>query len=105
MQADNAEQTLLDQRREILDLRQLIKQSINDQRDWFELEVDSNRILAVSPATADGAEVTVETVRYAEAATGLDGSKLRHFLQPIRQLRRPSGSFEVQERTRAHGRQ
>jgi hypothetical protein len=85
--AKQARQTLQDQHQEILSMRQLLKESIKDQRDWFELELGSNRILAITPATTDSARITVETIRHAEKATGLDGERLRHFIEPIHQLR------------------
>lgn len=81
------------QHQEILSLRQLLKQSVKDQRDWFELEVDQNRLIAVAPATIDSGDVTPHTVRQVESATGLDGKRLRHFLTPIQQLRPPSNSI------------
>ncbi len=95
--AERANQTQRNQHQEILKLRQLLKQSLNDQRDWFELEVDRNRIIAIAPATTDSVEVRVKTVRHAEAATGLDGKRLRHFLEPIRQLRPKNGRLHDEE--------
>ena len=85
--ADRAARKHRNQHREILGLRQLLKRSIDDQRDWFELEVDRNRIVAIAPATPNAGAVTARTVKHAEKATGLDGSRLRHFLTPIHQLR------------------
>lgn len=82
-----ARKTNRDQAQELLTLRQLLKQSIHDQRDWFALQVAGNRIVAMGPATTDSPRVTAHTVRYAEAATGLNGKRLRHFMVPIQGLR------------------
>lgn len=75
-----------DQRQEILSLRHLLKQSLGDQRKWFELQVRGNRIIAIASATSEPANVTSRIVNLAERKTGLDGQRLRHFLTPIKQL-------------------
>lgn len=75
-----------DQRQELLSLRHLLKQSLGDQREWFELQVKGNRIIAITPATSESARVTIRTVDFAERKTGLDVRRLRHFLTPIKQL-------------------
>ena len=75
-----------DQRQEILSLRKLLKQSLGDQRKWFELQVQGNRIIAITSATSESTEVTTRVVDLAEKNTGLDGRRLRHFLTPIKQL-------------------
>lgn len=74
------------QREETQALRQVLKQSLDDQRKWFELQVQGNRIIAIGPATSDSAEVTARVVEIAERITGLDGHRLRHFLTPIKRL-------------------
>lgn len=73
-----------DQHQEILSLRNLLKQSLGDQRKWFELQVQGNRIIA--SATSESAKVTTRVVDLDERKTGLDGRRLRHFLTPIKQL-------------------
>ncbi|WP_039962527.1 hypothetical protein [Rhodopirellula europaea] len=75
-----------DQHQEILSLRNLLKQSLGDQRKWFELQVQGNRIIAIASATSESAKVTTRVVDLAERKTGLDGRRLRHFLTPIKQL-------------------
>ena len=75
------------QSQEILSLRELLKRSLVDQRDWFELQVKGNRIIAIGPATSDSVEVTPQIVDIAERKAGLDGRRLRHFLTPIEQLK------------------
>ena len=75
-----------DQRQEILSLRHVLKQSLGDQRKWFELQVRGNRIIAIAPATSESANVTTRIVDLAERKTGLDGQRIRHFLTPIKQL-------------------
>ena len=84
-----------DQYEEILTLRQLLKQSIDDQRDWFELEVSRNRIIAIRPATPDSPNVTLQTVYDVEAITGLDGKRLKHLMTPIPQLRPKTKELHV----------
>ncbi|WP_442511094.1 hypothetical protein SH528x_002759 [Novipirellula sp. SH528] len=75
------------QSQEILSLRELLKRSLGDQRDWFELQVKGNRIIAIGPATSDSVEVTPRIVDIAERKTGLDGQRLRRLLTPIEQLK------------------
>jgi hypothetical protein len=82
-----SKQMLDSQRQEILSLRELLKRSLGDQREWFELQVKGNRIIAIGPATSDSVEVTPRIVDIAERETGLDGRRLRHFLTPIEQLK------------------
>jgi hypothetical protein len=72
---------------EILKLRELLKKSLSDQREWFELEVSANRLIAVGPATSHSREVTADVIREVQRATGLDGSRLLHFMTPISELR------------------
>lgn len=74
------------QGQEILSLRHLLKQSLGDKREWFELQVQGNRIVAITPATSESARVTTRTVDFAERKTGLDARRFRHFLTPIKQL-------------------
>ena len=75
------------QSQEILSLRELLKRSLGDQRDWFELQVKGSRIIAIGPATSDSVEVTPRIVDIAERKTGLDGQRLRRLLTPIEQLK------------------
>lgn len=84
--ATEAKEMQDDQRQEILSLRHLLKQSLGDQRKWFELQVRGNRIIAIASATSEPANVTSRIVNLAERKTGLDGQRLRHFLTPIKQL-------------------
>jgi hypothetical protein len=67
-------------------LRGLLKTSIADQRDWFELEVSSNRLIAIRPATPESPKVTLQTVEQIEAATGMEAQRIKHFMTPISQL-------------------
>lgn len=85
--ADEMREMQEKQSQEILGLRHLLKQSLGDQRKWFELQVEDNRIIAIGPATSESVEVTPRVVDIAEGETGLDGRRLRHFLTPIEQLK------------------
>lgn len=85
--AERYRQKRQEQYEEILDLRQLLKESIGDQRDWFELNVSNNQLIAIGPGTTLSPDVTVDTIRYVEAATRLDGDRLLHFMTPIGELR------------------
>jgi len=84
--ATEAEEIQDEQRQEILSLRHLLKQSLGDQRKWFEIQVRGNRIIAIASATSETANVTTRIVDLVERKTGLDGQRLRHFLTPIKQL-------------------
>ena len=68
---------------EVRRMRGLLKSSIADKRDWFELEVAGNRLIAIRPATSESRVLTLQTVEQIESATGLVATRLRHFLTPI----------------------
>lgn len=74
-----ATEQLLTQQRQIVELRDVVKQSIEDQRDWFSQEVREGRMLAIAPATTLD-PVSEETVRRIEAATGIEAFRLRRLL-------------------------
>lgn len=73
---------LLAQQRQIVELRDVVKQSIEDQRDWFSLEVQEGRMLAIAPATMTMTldPLSEETVRRIEAATGIEAFRVRRLL-------------------------
>lgn len=68
---------------EVRRLRGVIKGSLADQREWFELEVSGKRLVGVRLATVDSPLRTIEEI---EATTGLDAKRLKHFLTPISEL-------------------
>lgn len=72
---------------EVQRLREVIKTSIADRREWFEIEVAGKRLIAVRPGTTSSPDVTLRTIEQIEAATGLEFSKrLKHFMTPISEL-------------------
>ena len=71
---------------EVRRLRGVVKSSVADQRDWFELEVKGKTLVAVRPGTSESNLLTLDTVERIEAATGLEARRLRHFLTPIPEL-------------------
>ena len=74
-------------RSEVLELRQVLKDSLHDRRDWFELQVAGNRIVAIRPGSLDSRNVNAEVAQRVERATGLEAKRLKHFLKPIEELR------------------
>jgi hypothetical protein len=68
---------------EIRRLRGIVKSSIADQRDWFELEVSGNKLVAIRPAVSQTSALTLETVERIEYETELEAPRLRHFLTPV----------------------
>jgi hypothetical protein len=67
-------------------LRGIVKASLRDKRNWFELEVAGNKLVAIRPAISNTSTLTLETVDLIESATGLEARRLRHFLTPIADL-------------------
>ena len=80
----NREADLLSE--EVRRLRGLVRSSLADQRQWFELEVESNKLIAIRPGTSESQELTLDAVERIEARTGLEAQRLRHFLTPISEL-------------------
>lgn len=71
---------------EVRRLRGLLKSSLADQRQWFELEVERNELIAIRLATSESNVVTMDTIERIESETGLAAKRLRHFLTPIPEL-------------------
>ena len=71
---------------EVRRLRGVVKSSLADQREWFELEVSGNQLVAIHRGTSDSNELTLDTVEKIERETGLEAQRLRHFLTPIPEL-------------------
>ncbi len=80
----NTEAELLSE--EIRRLRGIAKSSIAYKRDWFELEVSGNKLVAVRPAVSQAQVLSLETVERIESETGLEAPRLRHFMSPIADL-------------------
>lgn len=72
---------------ELRRLRGVVKSSLADQRDWFEIEVSGKRLVAIGRGTTESPELTMQTIEQIEAATGLEFSKrFKHFMSPISEL-------------------
>lgn len=71
---------------EVRRLRGIVKSSLADNRDWFELEVSGKKLVAIHPAISNTSTLTLETVELIESETGLEARRLRHFLTPIADL-------------------
>lgn len=72
---------------EVRRLRGLVQASLEDQREWFELEVQGKKLVAIRPGTTLANTLTLDTVERIETETGLEATRLRHFLSPISELR------------------
>ena len=68
-------------------LRGVIKMSLADKREWFELEVSGKRLVAIRSATTASSNLNVDTIENIENETGLEAQRLKHFVTPITQLR------------------
>ncbi len=84
LETANSEADVLSE--EVRRLRGVVKSSLADKRDWFELEVTGKKLVAIRPATSSTRTLTLETVELIESETGLEARRLRHFLTPIADL-------------------
>ena len=72
---------------EVRRLRGVVKTSLGDQRQWFELEVEGKKLIAIRAGASQANVLTLENLERIESETGMEAPRLRHFLTPISKLR------------------